>query len=53
MTVPGNLPGAPHLTKVGPLPFLAVFGWTKDTSHPAHVVPATDWAALEAMRIEG
>ncbi len=48
-----NLPGAPHLTKVGPLPFLCIFGWTKDTGHPAHVVPATDWAELEAMRIEG
>lgn len=48
-----NPPGAPHLTKVGPLPFLCIFGWTKDTGHPAHVVPAADWAELEAMRIEG
>ena len=48
-----NLPEAPHLTKVGPLPFLCIFGWTKDTGHPAHVVPAADWAELEAMRIEG
>ncbi|WP_413874385.1 dimethylsulfonioproprionate lyase family protein [Albidovulum sp.] len=48
-----NLPEAPHLTKVGPVPFLCIFGWTKDTSHAARVIPAADWAALEAMRIEG
>lgn len=48
-----NLPDAPHLTKVGPAPFLAVYGWTRDTACPARVVPAADWAELEAMRIEG
>jgi hypothetical protein len=48
-----NLPDAPHLTKVGPVPFLCVFGWTKDTHLPARVIPATDWPELEAMRIEG
>ena len=48
-----NLPDAPHLTKVGPVPFLGVFGWTKDTQLPARVIPATDWPELEAMRIEG
>ncbi len=48
-----NLPEAPHLTKVGALPFLCIFGWTKDTAHPARVLPAADWAELEAKRIEG
>lgn len=48
-----NLPEAPHLTKVGPTPFLCVFGWTRDTRQPAHVIPAGDWAELEALRIEG
>ncbi|MEI2805782.1 dimethylsulfonioproprionate lyase family protein [Albidovulum sp.] len=46
-----NLPEAPHLTKVGPVPFLCIFGWTRDTGHPARVIPAADWAELEAMRI--
>lgn len=48
-----NLPEAPHLTKVGPVPFLCIFGWTRDTKYPAHVIAADDWAELEAMRIEG
>jgi len=48
-----NLPEAPHMTKVGPVPFLCVFGWTRDTSYPAHVIPAGDWKELEAMRIGG
>lgn len=48
-----NPPEAPHLTKVGPVPFLCIFGWTKDTDLPAHVIPADDWATLEAMRIGG
>lgn len=48
-----NLPDAPHLTKVGSTPFLCVFGWTRDTKRPARVLPAGDWADLEAMRIEG
>lgn len=41
----------PHLTKVGPLPFLGLFGWTRDIWDPAHVVPATDWPELEALRL--
>ncbi len=48
-----NLPEAPHLTKVGPVPFLCIFGWTRDTDQPAHVLPAADWEQLETMRIEG
>lgn len=42
---------APHLTKVGPLPFLALFGWTADVTVPAVVIPAEDWPALEALRL--
>lgn len=46
-----NLPDAPHLTKVGPVPFLCLYGWTADTSSPAQVIPAADWAALEELRL--
>ena len=46
-----NDPFAPHLTKVGPVPFLCLFGWTRDVMQPAAVVPAADWPALEALRI--
>ena len=46
-----NDPFQRHLTKVGPLPFLALFGWTADVNDPAKVLYAKDWAALEALRI--
>lgn len=46
-----NEPEAPHMTKVGPVPFLCIFGWTKDVTLPARVLPATDWAELETLRI--
>ena len=42
-----NDPCAPHLTKVGPVPFLCLYGWTRDAQSVAEVVPAADWAALE------
>lgn len=48
-----NDPWRPHLTKVGPVPFLAIFGWTRDVNDPARVLPADDWAELEALRLEG
>ena len=48
-----NEPDVPHLTKVGPVPFLCIYGWTRDVNEPAHVIPATDWPALEALRLEG
>ncbi|MCA0273373.1 MAG: dimethylsulfoniopropionate lyase [Proteobacteria bacterium] len=41
----------PHLTKVGPNPFLAFFAWTSDVNAPAEVIPAPDWAELEALRL--
>lgn len=46
-----NPPFTPHLTKVGPVPFLSIFAWTRDVDVPAYVVPAMDWAALEALRL--
>jgi hypothetical protein len=46
-----NPPFRPHLTKVGPLPFLALFVWTRDTGPPARVLQATDWRELEEMRL--
>lgn len=41
----------PHMTKVGPTPFLAFFGWIRDVLEPAQVIPATDWPALEALQL--
>jgi hypothetical protein len=46
-----NPPYQPHMTKVGSVPFLCMFVWTKDVSEPATVIPATDWADLEALRL--
>ncbi|MFN4158001.1 MAG: dimethylsulfonioproprionate lyase family protein [Gemmobacter sp.] len=46
-----NEPHQPHLTKVGPVPFLCLYAWTRDTQLPARVIPAEDWPALEALRL--
>lgn len=46
-----NDPHRPHLTKVGPTPFLGFYGWTGDIDEPARVLPATDWPQLEALRL--
>ena len=46
-----NDPHRPHLTKVGPVPFLALFGWTRDVLEAAQVLPAGDWPELEALRL--
>jgi hypothetical protein len=48
-----NEPNAPHLTKVGAVPFLCIFAWTRDVDAIAEVVPANDWATLEALRLGG
>jgi hypothetical protein len=48
-----NEPLRPHLTKVGPVPFLAIFGWTRDVNDPARVLAADDWPELEALRLDG
>jgi hypothetical protein len=42
----------PHMTKVGPTPFLALFGWIRDVTQAAEVIPAPDWPALEALRLD-
>lgn len=41
-----------HMTKVGPVPFLCIYCWTRDANAPAEVVPATDWPALTALRLK-
>jgi hypothetical protein len=46
-----NDPDQPHATKVGAVPFLCLYGWTRDAQSPAHVIPAPDWADLEALRL--
>lgn len=48
-----NEPYAPHLTKVGAVPFLCIFAWTRDTASVARVIPADDWEALEKLRLGG
>jgi hypothetical protein len=37
----------PHLTRVGSVPFLCLFVWTRDVNQPAVVIDADDWAMLE------
>lgn len=46
-----NPPHQPHSTKVGPTPFLCLYGWTRDVTSPPYVLPAEDWPALEALRL--
>ena len=46
-----NPPHQPHLTKVGPVPFLCLYGWTRDVQSPAHVIRASDWPELETLRL--
>ncbi len=41
----------PHLTKVGAVPFLCLFVWTRDVDAVAQVLPADDWPELEALRL--
>jgi hypothetical protein len=42
----------PHLIKAGPVPYLCVYGWTRDVNAPAYVIPAPDWAELQALRLQ-
>ena len=39
-----NPPLQPHLTKVGPHPFLCLFAWTRDVSLPATRYPCSGLA---------
>jgi hypothetical protein len=43
-----NEPLRPHATKVGPIPFLCLYAWTRDVAEPAVIVPADDWPELDA-----
>jgi hypothetical protein len=46
-----NPPHRPHLTKVGAVPFLALYVWTRDVAEVARVIPARDWPRLEDLRL--
>ena len=46
-----NTANRPHATKVGAVPFLCLFGWTRDVDLAAEVILAGDWAELEALRL--
>lgn len=37
----------PHLMRVGSVPFLCLYVWTRDVNQPAMVIDADDWATLE------
>jgi hypothetical protein len=39
---------AQHCFRSGPLPYLCVFGWTRDVQVPAEMIVELDWATLEA-----
>ncbi|MDB5555847.1 MAG: hypothetical protein JWL86_5831 [Rhizobium sp.] len=39
---------APHAFKSGAVPFLCVYGWTRDIDVPAKMIVEPDWAELEA-----
>ena len=47
-----NDPFVPHMTKVGPVPLLCLYVWTRDVNAGAVIVPAADWAELETLRLE-
>lgn len=42
----------PHLIKAGCTPFLALYGRTRDAQAPARYLPASDWPALQALKLE-
>ena len=42
-----NPPYRQHATLVDDVPLLLIYSWTKDLHHPAQVVPAQDWPAIE------
>jgi hypothetical protein len=44
-------PMHPHLTRVGSVPLLCLYVWTRDVNEDAVVLPAEDWAELEATEI--
>ena len=46
-----NPPYRPHLTKVGPTPFPAIFARTREVNQTAKVIQANDWPQLETRRL--
>lgn len=42
-----NPPHRPHAILTGNVPFLCLYGWTRDVAEPAYMVAATDWATHE------
>ncbi|MGB5871880.1 MAG: dimethylsulfonioproprionate lyase family protein [Albidovulum sp.] len=46
-----NPPNMPHLTKVGPAPFLCLFAWTRHVNAAPNIKQASDWEELEALRL--
>lgn len=42
-----NPPHRPHALLTGDVPFLCLYGWTRDINEPAYIVPAKDWAQYE------
>lgn len=42
-----NDPHAPHAMLTGDLPFLSLYGWTRDVNEPAYVIDAPDWPEWE------
>lgn len=46
-----NEPFQHHATRVGSVPFLCIFGWTRDVDEIATVIPCDDWPALEALSV--
>jgi hypothetical protein len=44
-----NEPNAIHAICVRDVPFLCLYGWTRNVNAPAKVVPASDWNLLESQ----
>jgi hypothetical protein len=47
-----NPPDRPHAIKSGPVPFLCLYGWTRDVHLPARVISADDWPTLEELCLD-
>ena len=47
-----NEPMQHHATKVGAVPFLGIYGWTKNVRFPATVIFEPDWADIESEHLE-
>jgi hypothetical protein len=47
-----NEPFQSHAIKVGALPFLCIFGWTRDVRQSASVIPSDDWSRFEGAAVQ-